>query len=287
MKALDAETRARLLALAIPEAQHARERLLELLPADRRAAAASLTHEGVARLAADLVCEGAALPAGRSGFVPEEPLRRGTHACLFYKRPEELLILVVRAFTAALERDELCVWATPRWLHPREAARTLVELEPDLEPALEEGRIEVESSDAGYLDEGGRLRPQDEILAAWKAKERRALEQGFTAMLAVGDTSELVRLADLDGYLAYEHAVTPALKGTTISGLCTYSLAGCPSSVIGRLLYPHAHAVLAVGRSWQAVGDADLGREQIRAVLRSGQWITPGPGGAAPPPSCG
>lgn len=266
---LDSELRGRLLALGIPEAEQSFESLLQLLPQPTRAAAKALDRRTVAELAIDLLAEGFAMPAGRERHQPELSLGHGVHACLFYRGIDELVALARRSFTSAVGRNELCLWATPRWLPPKEAARRLTEAAPDLAAPLAEGRIEVFAAGPCYLDRSGRLRDRGELLASWKAREQTALSQGFSAMLALGDTSDLPRLDDLDGYLAYEHAIAPAIRETRITGICAYSLLSCPTTVIGRILYPHACALIAVGRSWQAIMDPDRGREQLRAVLMS------------------
>ena len=62
----------------------------------------------------------------------------GMHVCLFYKRKEDLINILVPYFKAGLESNEFCVWVTSEPLSVTERSTTLSLREPS---GNEEGHV--------------------------------------------------------------------------------------------------------------------------------------------------
>src|SRR5512136_777254 len=78
----------------------------------------------------------------------------GTHFCVFYRTPEDLIELLVPYFQAGLAHDEFCMWITSQPLAAGEATEALRQAVGNLDAYIEKGQIEILDYDRWYLRDG-------------------------------------------------------------------------------------------------------------------------------------
>lgn len=76
----------------------------------------------------------------------------GTHICLFYETPQNLLDTPVCYFEAGLKSNELCVWAVSDPISLQRAEEALCRAIPDFDRYPAAGQIELLPGSEWYLD---------------------------------------------------------------------------------------------------------------------------------------
>lgn len=157
----------------------------------------------------------------RTGIELVGDLPWGTHLCLFYETPSDLIETNVDYFRAGLEDGEFCIWALSAPATHENAIEALRGSITDLDRYLAQGQIELISGYDWYL-KGNEFDAQ-RIIGCWHAKLAEALARGYAGMRAGANAfwfeSNLWR-----AFCKYEAEVDRSMEGKKMIALCTYSL---------------------------------------------------------------
>lgn len=238
--------RRRLEALGIPAERHGLGSMLEMLPAGLGADHLRDDADAVAEVLVYLVTKG--LIEVPTPLVASLNVQWGAHLCQFYRSPEELLELVVPFMAQGLEDHERCIWVFNEPLSEALAMDALAAAVPRFERYADQ--ISLHHFRDWYLDAAGRLKPVDEVLAAWRQAEQRALDQGYLGLRVTGDTMQVN--GEWSDFQSYEASVHRALGGLRIKALCTYPARDCGRDRIRDVVCNHDTAFVK-RESWQRI----------------------------------
>jgi hypothetical protein len=104
----------------------------------------------------------------------------GTHVCLFFETPQDLLDTAVCYFEAGLKSNEFCVWAVSDPISLPQAEKALRRAVPGFDRHRAAGQIELISGSEWYLN-GDKFDLQP-ITDGWREKLGSALAKGFAGM---------------------------------------------------------------------------------------------------------
>ena len=121
----------------------------------------------------------------KTGIGPLGDRPWGTHACVFYETPEDLLDTLAAYFSAGLESHEFCVWAVSEPLTVDDAQEALSRRIAGFADHLAAGRIEILPGRDWYLD-GGRFDLR-RITGGWDGKLAGALASGHERLRVGGN----------------------------------------------------------------------------------------------------
>lgn len=233
----------RLLDLGIPAELHDPASLASLFPKDYSVTSDCLPHDAMAELLAALVARGLISVRGAS---PAEAARRarGRHLCHFYRRPEDYFELVVPFLAAAAEAGERAVWVLPSWLDEGTARRALPSR------LLGDDGLRLHLPQEVYLDASGAPRPQDAVIAFWRAGIEEALRDGYSGLRAAGDCTDAARSRTWAALESYERAADEQLSALAFTALCGYGLMEVPAVRLGSLLASHRAGLVRRGELW-------------------------------------
>ncbi len=194
-------------------------------------------------------------------------LSPGSHACLLYRGVDELFELVLPFIEEGLTAGERCVWALPQGFTVDSAARALRFAVADLDRHALAGRLEIFPAREIYAERDGSLKPREEIIAAFLVKEREALAAGCSGLRATGDLA-WVADAQLPALVEYERLCDDAITTRrTITGLCTYPVAGTPRGQVPGILSCHGDAIFKLGGWWRSTKGSEPGRAETVSAL--------------------
>jgi hypothetical protein len=103
----------------------------------------------------------------------------GTHICMFYETPEDLLDAALSYFEAGLKSNEFCVWAVSDPISQAQAEEALPRSIPDFDRHWAAGQIELLSGTEWYLN--GQEFDLQRITGGWNEKLKAALARGHAA----------------------------------------------------------------------------------------------------------
>jgi hypothetical protein len=109
----------------------------------------------------------------------------GTHVCLFYETPQDLVDTASCYFEAGLKSNEFCVWAVSDPISLQQAEEALRRAIPGFDRYLAAGQIELLSGNDWYL-EGDEVDLQ-RITGGWNEKLSAALAGGYHGMRVSGN----------------------------------------------------------------------------------------------------
>lgn len=182
----------------------------------------------------------------KSGLEFLGDLSWNTHLCQFYHRQEDFVEAVTPFLETGLKNNEYCLWILPEGLS--DAVQILSAEVKGLKGFLKKGQIEIVSSSKWYLSEISTARLVDQ----WKGKIRKALENGFDGMRAVGGVHKIE--SDLwKPFLDYERTIHEKIAEFRMIALCTYSLPHCPLRNISKVIGRHHKTFLKKGWQWEVV----------------------------------
>jgi PAS domain S-box-containing protein len=194
-----------------------------------------------------------------TGIEPAGLVPWGTHMCLFYRTPGELVDALAAYFKAGLQNNEFCVWITSDPLIKTDARLALERLFPEQEQSELKryrrlGQIEFYDYKEWYvrsmqtpdrlaaplpdaslppINQGSVFSP-DRVLQSWVEKEEQARRLGFDGLRVSGDTSWLGVLFQDEKPIIWNHEIW--------SHLAHYeNRVGKLMQAGGSLLDPHPH----------------------------------------------
>jgi len=184
-------------------------------PPSRRRKAGS----GPSKALADAPAHDSALRQTGIRFMGDMPW--GTHVCLFYETPQNLLDTAVCYFGAGLKGSEFCVWAVSDPISLQQAEKALRHAVPGFDRHRAAGQIELIAGSEWYLrgDEFDLQR----ITGGWNEKLSAALANGYDGMRVSGNAFWL-GTKHWKEFCEYEQELDRSLASQKMIVLCTYSL---------------------------------------------------------------
>jgi hypothetical protein len=242
--------RAALARLGVPRERQTHEALSALLPPDLLDHAAELDHATLAELMTTLLRKGIVDPPFTDAAEIAGRLRHGSHDCHLYGGVSELLELVLPHFKKGIERGEACVWVLPEGFTPDSAARALSSAVPDLARVVSRGQLELIGREECFTADGA-MRPAEDLIDGWLARESDALIRGFTGLRAAADFY-WVAPEDYPELLRYERLCRESVAGRRITSVCSFPLDRVPRARLPAVLDCHREMIYKSEPWWHA-----------------------------------
>ena len=176
----------------------------------------------------------------------------GTHLCLFYETPKDLVDTHVAYFEAGLKSNEFCFWAVSAPLDVTSATAALKRSIPDIDRYLKTGQIELIPALEWYLP--GAKFELKRVIRGWDEKLRKGLARGFVGMRACGD-SFWTSTNYWKEFFEYERDLNTSIEGKKMIILCTYALSKSRSGNlfdVAGFTIAVLHGETGSGNSWKA-----------------------------------
>ena len=191
----------------------------------------------------------------------------GTHACHFYKDKDALIAALVPYFVAGLRANECCLWVTASPLPADEALQTLRAAWPDVDNAIEAGKLRIIDFDDWY-EKAGNLRSQ-ELVRVWLEEEARALAEGYSGLRITGNITFLTP-DTWSSFMDYEQAVSAQFRDRRIIALCSYLVTQFEEQQMGEVIRAHNCTLEREDDIWRVVPRSDYPRRNsYRCYLTS------------------
>ena len=181
----------------------------------------------------------------------------GVHLCHFYPNRQVLAEGLVAYFKAGLRNNERCIWVAGDPMPAVDARDEIARNHPEMMAALDTGLLRIVDGRDWYGEAGSYVAA--DLIKLWADAEKEALHAGHNGLRVTGNPSFL-QASDWDAFMGYERALTPAMAGTRILALCSYSLDLCRPTDMLDVVRSH-HATLD-----RAEGDW-LVRQDLRGPL--------------------
>ena len=199
-----------------------------------------------------------------TGIPPIGRLPWGSHICMFYGTPDDLVDAHAQYFGAGLVDNERCAWILSEPVDQDRATVGLRKGIPGFDDYLAAGAIEFVSGCEWYL-QNDHVDP-DRIIGTWRAKLDEALARGFSGLRVSGNA--FWKDGDLwSSFPEYEEELCRLLAGTRTVALCTYPLPLSRAADLLDVARAHHIAVTRRNGQWEFVessGLADARREISR-----------------------
>ncbi|MBI2836180.1 MAG: MEDS domain-containing protein [Chloroflexi bacterium] len=157
----------------------------------------------------------------KTGIDVLDAIPWGSHICLFYETPRDLINTLVPFFKAGLENNELCIWAFPDVFNEEQRNRILTRALPGFAGYRAKGQIEIIPAADLYLSDGSF--DAEEVLSGWTDKLEEMTAKGYAGMRVAGDTG-WVGKRDRRKLADYEVAVNDDISGRNIIAVCSYDI---------------------------------------------------------------
>jgi PAS domain S-box-containing protein len=197
-------------------------------------------------------------------------MRWGTHFCLFYETPADLLGVLVPFFKAGLEAGELCLWIVSEPVSERTVVAALREELPDVDAYLAAGALVILPHDAWYLVDGrfdrerAVLKAREVVAAAGSGTYQGLRAHGLGSWLAAHD-EETHR-----EFVQYETELNDVLRGKRVIAACAMRISDSRPSDIFDIARAHEFVLARRHGEWQLLESPELARTR-EAVVRLNQ----------------
>ena len=192
-----------------------------------------------------------------TGIPPIRLLPWGSHICMFYETPGDLVDVNAAYFAAGLRNNEYCVWTS---FHPfdrdlKRAEDALRQAMPDFDDYLAQGAIEIIPGYAWYLI-GGEFDPQ-RIAGGWHAKLEEALHRGFEGMRVSGNAFWMEKNL-WESFPEYEAELGRIAAHRPMLILCTYLLQAARAADVLDVAATHHFTLARRNGRWDFLEEAEL-----------------------------
>jgi len=197
----------------------------------------------------------------QTGLDPIGAIPWGTHLCMFYETPQDLLEAVLPYFRIGLENQECCIWAVSAPLSEEDAVRALRAALPPIESVMASGQLEIVRG-ADWYQRDGKIEP-GRIVALWDERIRTAMARGFRGVRASGNTL-WHRLPLWDDFQEYERTLEDVVAHRPIIFLCTYRIEKSLASDVLDVANSHQCIIARRNHAWEfldAPGNAEAKKE--------------------------
>jgi len=185
------------------------------------------------------------------GLEPVKHIPWGSHRCLFYRSPTELVQVMAAYMHAGLQNRELCVWVTTAPLTPTLAREALELAGSHPDDCLRSGQLQIVSHDEWYL-ESGRF-DKAHMLAKWEGPMRRAESEGYAGLRISGDPAWLNSPEERRAFMDYEREATGFLAEAPVVALCTYATSRCSTGEMFEIMAAHPSTLVGAGTVWKTI----------------------------------
>ena len=193
----------------------------------------------------------------------------GSHLCMFYETPADLVQANAAYFAAGLQDNEYCVWSLTDPVDRKQAEAGLRREIPDFDACLARGAIELLCGYQWYLV-GDTFDPQ-RVAGGWQAKLEEALCRGFAGMRVSGNAFWMERNC-WESFRQYEDELNRVAADRPMLLLCTYSLQAARAVDLLDVAVSH-HFTLARRRGrWEFLETPEL-RAARREIERLGNAL--------------
>ena len=221
-KAIPEQTRAQLLALGIPAADHDSQSLAAYFPDEFNIGATGLNPEDLAKVLIYLTEKELISVPQKGVLTTVKKVNPGWHFCQFYRDFHQLLDMVAPYVAEGLKNNEGCFWVMPEAVTREAACHALSHHVEDVDDYLASGQLEMLSHPNWYLNQQGRFKSFEEISTALLVKQDQALARGFKFLRAAGDAGWVSGTDESKNFIDYEMKVNAALGATKVAAVCTY-----------------------------------------------------------------
>jgi len=187
----------------------------------------------------------------------------GTHFCLFYETPADLLETAVSYCKAGLDGQEFCLWVVAEPLTVKDAKQALQRAIPDFDRYLADQSIEIVAARDWYLQDG--VFDLNRVIRGWNEKLAGASARGYAGVRVTGDTAWLEK-KDWKDFCEYEESLNQAVANQRLAVLCTYPLAACGAAEILDVVRTHQFAITQRRGNWDVIETA--GHKQAKAEIK-------------------
>jgi DNA-binding CsgD family transcriptional regulator len=191
----------------------------------------------------------------------------GTHVCIFYETPQDLLDTAVSYFTAGLEGNEFCVWAVSEPITKRQATQALRRGVPDFDRHLADGRIEIIDGRDWYLN--GDQFDMQRITGGWSEKLARALTRGYDGIRVSGNAFWMAT-SHWKEFCEYERELDRSLGGQRMLVMCTYPLAASRAVDLLDVARAHQSSISRRNGDWEFLETPELRQAKQEIAKLSG-----------------
>lgn len=157
----------------------------------------------------------------KTGIPLISTLPWGSHLCIFYETPADLIEANAAYFAAGLKDKEFCVWCLSDPVDRKGAEAGLRREIPDFDAYLARGAIEFLCGYEWYLF-GDAFDPQ-RVTGGWQAKLEEALCRGFAGLRVSGNAFWMEKNC-WESFRQYEDELNGLAADRRMLLLCTYSL---------------------------------------------------------------
>lgn len=190
----------------------------------------------------------------------------GTHFCQFYRKPQDLLDVLVPYFKAGLENNEFCIWITSEPLGTARARRAMQRNVPEFEKYLSRGQIEIIPYTDWYIQDG--TFDEDRVLRDWADKVEQALTRGFSGLRLTGNTFWLEK-KHWTSFTHYEASINEVIRNYRMLAICTYSLEKCNATEVIDIIQNHQFALIKREGKWDII--ESVVSQQTKEALRQSE----------------
>jgi transcriptional regulator with PAS, ATPase and Fis domain len=187
----------------------------------------------------------------------------GTHFCLFYETPMDLLEPLVSYCKAGLESQEFCLWAVAAPLKTEDVRHALTRAIPDFDRYLNEHSIEIVLARDWFVEDGRFDRQR--VTRGLNEKVARASARGYAGVRVTGDGTWLDK-QDWKDFSAYEHSISQSIANQRLTVLCTYPLAAFGAAEIMDVVRTHQFIVTHRRGTWDVI--ETTGHKQAKAEIK-------------------
>ena len=185
-----------------------------------------------------------------SGMPFVQVLSWGTHVCVFYSSPLELVKLLVPYFKAGLMHNEFCIWVTSNDLPVASARKAMRTALQETNHTLLPSQMEILSQSEWYLKH--RQLDTENIQKAWMKKLSYALDHGYDGLRICGLVPWL-KGEQIKDFEHYEKKIDKAFARKRILTLCAYSIRRCTIDVLMKALRYHGFVLIQIQETWQLI----------------------------------
>jgi DNA-binding CsgD family transcriptional regulator len=179
----------------------------------------------------------------------------GSHLCIFYETPADLIEANAAYLAAGLKDDEFCVWSLSDPVDRKRAEAGLRRAIPDFDACLSRGAIELLCGYQWYLV-GDAFDPQ-RVTAGWQAKLEEALCRGFAGLRVSGNAFWMEKNC-WESFRQYEDELNRVAADRRMLLMCTYSLQAARAVDVLDIAVSH-HFTLARRRGrWEFLETPEL-----------------------------
>ena len=185
-----------------------------------------------------------------SGIRGTHDIPLGSHLCMFYRQPTELLQVTAAFLSAGLAEDELCLWILPP---PLTIPLALDELSNHglNGPALQATKqLYISSAEDWY---GVGTFDVDDSLDRLADLPALASQLGYAGVRIVGGPGPFTSIESRQAFMRYERHATTLIAASPMIALCCYASVQSLETDMFDIMKAHPRALLRTHEGWTSI----------------------------------